>query len=293
MRSLTSRLAVLILRLRRDKRRYSSAARLRESVARDRAAGTVLPRYAARSGVEATLDATRSRPVYTVRPRSPGRAHVLYLHGGGYIHGATRHHWAFAGKLARELAATVTVPLYPLAPERDASHAFEFALSVYQDLLRTVAPEDLILAGDSAGAGLALALLQLAREHALPSPSRVVLVSPWLDVELPDAAVASLERLDPMISAPGLREAGRWYAGALGTRDPRVSPVHMDLHGLPPTMLFMGTHDILLPDARRFRARARQTGAPLQYFEYPGMFHDWVLTVLPEARRAFAQLTKN
>jgi acetyl esterase/lipase len=89
-----------------------------------------------------------------------------------------------------------------------------------------------------------------------------------------------------MLGIAGLREAGRMYAEGTDPRDPRVSPIHADLTGLAPITLFIGTRDVLLPDARRFAARAEEAGVELDYREYPGMFHNWLMQAIPEGREA-------
>ena len=292
MRSFQCRLAELVLRLTRSKSRYASEANLRKSVNKNRKAGPELPHYPDHAQLECGRAEFHGRPVYTIRPQGESpRKQLLYFHGGAYVHGVTKHHWQFVGKLARGLSANVTVPLYPLAPEHQATEVFDLAIKLYEDLLKHTRPEDLIIAGDSAGGGLALSLVHQLRERGIALPSRLLLVSPWLDAELNDPEIPTLERHDPMISVPGLRAAGRWYAGDIALNDPRISPIHMDLEGLPPTQLLIGTHDILWPDARKFREKALRLGAPLSYYEYPEMFHDWALTsILPEAKRAVEQI---
>ncbi len=113
-----------------------------------------------------------------------------------------------------------------------------------------------------------------------------MLFAPWLDLTTTDPGIADRESHDPFLSGPGLREAARLYTDGLDQRDPRVSPLFGDLSGLAPISVFTGTRDVLLTDSRRLRDRIRATGADVDYEEYPGMFHGWILQNLPEARHA-------
>jgi acetyl esterase/lipase len=146
--------------------------------------------------------------------------------------------------------------------------------------------EHQVISGDSAGGALALAIAQQLREEGRPQPARLVLISPWLDITLEDPISVVLDEYDPMLGIAGLREAGRMYAEGADPHDPRISPLYADLTGLGPFSLFIGTRDLLLPDARRFATRAREAGIDVDYGEYPGMFHNWVMQNMPEGREA-------
>ena len=231
-----------------------------------------------------------SLPVHWLRgPKRNGRLLLLYLHGGGYVCGPNAYQWRMISRLTNDLEATAVVPLYRVAPEHTHPAASQDAIRVYDDLLATHHARQIIILGDSAGAGLALSVAQQLRETGRPMPWKLVLISPWLDVELTNPEIEPLVDLDPCLAPEGLREAGRLYAGETPTSDPHVSPIHGDLAGLPPTQLLIGTHDILLADCRKFHERAQATdGFVLEYHEAQDMFHDWptVLPLVPEAWRA-------
>ena len=116
----------------------------------------------------------------------------------------------------------------------------------------------------------------------MPSPPALVLLSPWLDVTMTDPAQIELEKVDPLLVRAGPKAAGRWYAGAMSTTDPRVSPLYGEIAGLPPILMFCGTHDILLTDARRLAARAAAEGGDVEYHEEPGLMHVYPLLFFPE-----------
>ncbi|MGO4329423.1 alpha/beta hydrolase [Cupriavidus sp. 2TAF22] len=293
MPSIQCRLWRLALRLVRRKHRFSSAQALHEEIRRRRKAGRAEPsaRLLARHEVSSEAIAGVDFEVYTVRPRGAGSGRrILYLHGGGYVFDIVSQHWEFVGKLVDELGATVIVPIYPLAPEHTHREVFAGLMPLYERLVHGHDPAGLTVMGDSAGGGMALALAQLARDAGLALPGRLVLLSPFLDAGGSNPGIDAIEPLDLMLSRPGGIECGRVYAGDDPVTLAQVSPINGSLQGLPPTTLFIGTHDILLPDCRLFRELARQQGLPLRYFEYEGMFHVWMLLPMPEADAAFAQI---
>ncbi|WP_454738160.1 alpha/beta hydrolase [Cupriavidus necator] len=296
MPSLQCRLWRLALRLVRRKQRFASAQALHDEIHRRREAGRAFPskRLCARHAV--SLERVAGMEVYTVQPRAAvaaGKArHILYLHGGGYVFDIVSQHWEFIGKLVDALGCAVTVPIYPLAPEHTHRDVFGAMLPLWQTLQQRYADADLTVMGDSAGGGMALALAQVLRDSAQPLPRRLVLLSPFLDATGENPDIDALEPFDLMLSRPGGIECGRVYAGAEPVTRPQVSPMRGVLRGLPPTTLFIGTHDILLPDCRRFRELAQEQGLPLQYCEHEGMFHVWMLLPMPEADAAFVQIVQ-
>ncbi|WP_416052526.1 alpha/beta hydrolase fold domain-containing protein [Cupriavidus basilensis] len=291
MPSIQCRLWRLALRLVRRKQRFSSAQALHEEIRRRRKIGRANPtaRLLARHAV--SMEPVAGVEVYTVRPRGndSGRQ-ILYLHGGGYVFDIVSQHWDFIGKLVDALGATVTVPIYPLAPEHTHREVFAGLLPLYDQLVRGNPPASLTVMGDSAGGGMALALTQVARDTGRALPGRLVLLSPFLDATGSNPAIDVLEPLDPMLSKLGGIECGRVYAGGDPVTLAQVSPIYGSLRGLPPVTLFIGTHDVLLPDCRAYRALAQEQGLPLRYYEYEGMFHVWMLLPMPESNAAFAQI---
>jgi epsilon-lactone hydrolase len=235
------------------------------------------------------------RPVHTFTPRHGGSAwHLVYMHGGAFVNALTKFHWDIVEALIRATGATVTVPIYPLAPEHQYMETFRLLEEVYRGLLQRVAPERIILAGDSAGGNLALTQALYYREHGLPLPGHIILFSPWLDVTMSNSEARALEPKDVMLRVEPLRQQGRWWAGATDLRTPIISPIFGDLRGLPPLQVYQGTHDIFLPDARRLRDLVTAAGGEIQYYETPGGFHVFMgATFTPEARWVFQQIAGN
>jgi acetyl esterase/lipase len=145
--------------------------------------------------------------------------------------------------------------------------------------------------GDSAGGGLAASISMQAANVGLSRPAALVLLSPWLDVTMTDPSQEGIEKVDPLLSRWGPKAAGRWYAGSMSTADPRVSPLYGEIARLPPTLMFCGSHDILVADARRLVARAADEAAEIEYHEKAGLMHAYPLFFFPESRQARDRIT--
>ncbi|PSK87490.1 acetyl esterase/lipase [Murinocardiopsis flavida] len=236
------------------------------------------------------IDFRHGWPCYEVRPRSgPPAVNVVFLHGGAYIDQVSGMHWRLAETLVHTLRARVAVPVYPLVPEGTAARVVpEVAALVRESVDRDAGST--VLMGDSAGGGLAVAVAQRLRDESGYRPARLVLISPWLDVTMDHPDIPAVEPLDPELSRAGLRLAGRLWAGGLDPADPLASPINGDLAGLPPATVFIGTRDILNPDAHRFRDRAEEAGVPVEFHEAAGQIHVYPLYPLPEGRRARAHI---
>lgn len=287
------RVASLYLRLQRGPTRSPEALR-REY----RTRAYPLPAKVSR-GVRKIAEVKEARVashlVYTLTPRAtPSDWHIVYTHGGSFVHALDAAHWDILAAIVASTRATVSVPIYPLAPEHPRAKAFELLEAIYRDLVATTDPGRIALCGDSAGGNLALAQALHFRDRALPLPARIVLFSPWLDLTLADPAAIALEQKDVMLRRDELVEFGRWWAGATDPRDPLLSPLFADLAGLPPILIFQGTHDLFLPDARTFRDRAVAAGVQATLFEADGAFHDYMAaTFTPEAKAVFAEIAKS
>ncbi|WP_190394380.1 alpha/beta hydrolase fold domain-containing protein [Nocardiopsis quinghaiensis] len=227
---------------------------------------------------------------YTVLPREgrPDKA-VLYVHGGTYISEISPWHWVLISRMA-DAGCRVEVPLYGLAPRHTYREAFGFLQAVYRELLEHVDAGRTVFAGDSAGAGLALALAQTLPEVDLPRPARLILVSPWVDLTMSNPDIVEVEGDDPWLSPVGLKEAARAWAGGEHLAAPRLSPVNGVLSGLPPVDLYIGTHDVFLPDTRRLHAMIAEAGGAAELHEEAGAFHVYPLVPVPEGSRARARI---
>jgi cation diffusion facilitator CzcD-associated flavoprotein CzcO/acetyl esterase/lipase len=221
-----------------------------------------------------------------------GRA-ILYLHGGAYVGGSPRTHRGLAAQIALAGSATVHLIDYRLAPEHPHPAAVEDALAAYRGLLDSdLDPRSIVVAGDSAGAGLGLALAQRLRDGAGPLPGGLVLLNGWLDLALTGPSLEFNRRRDVGLAGTHLAESAEWYRGTTEPGDPELSPIHADLTGLPPMYLQCGTDDILLSDSERLAESAREAGIDVAFSRYEGMWHDFQLGagMNPQADAAIAEL---
>lgn len=157
---------------------------------------------------------------------------------------------------------------------------------VYLELLENVKPKNIILMGDSAGGGLALAFAQTLKLENIHQPLKIILLSPWLDISLSNPMIEDIDPSDYFLNVEGLRMTGKAFAGNLAHDDYHLSPIYGPLEGLGEISLFIGSHEILVADARRLKSMAEMKHIRFNYFEYKGMFHTWMLLNLPESRKA-------
>lgn len=238
---------------------------------------------------------------YNKAPRGDGVSFlspplVVYLHGGAYVMRTGPVHWGFAATLSRKFGgAPVALVDYPLAPASTAGPTLDAVARAYEAALAASSSpgQRVVVVGDSAGGGLALALAQRLVARGGRVPDALVLFSPWVDVALEDDVeqMRALEKTDAILKLAGLRACGRLFAGAAaaggGARDPRASPLFGDCadERLPKTVVFAATGELLLPQLRRLRDRMPAA----RYVEAAGVPHGWpVLAVLgvPESLRA-------
>ncbi|GIX49791.1 MAG: hydrolase [Candidatus Tectimicrobiota bacterium] len=218
---------------------------------------------------------------------------ILYLHGGGYVLGSPATHRGLAGRLALAAAARVLVIDYRLAPEHPFPAAVEDATAAYRWLLASgYAPQRLVIAGDSAGGGLTVATLVALRDAGDPLPAAAVCLSPWVDLEGTGASMTIKAGEDPLVQRELLQQMAAWYLGGAPPRTPLAAPLYAELHGLPPLLLQVGTAEVLLDDAVRLAARARDAGVEVTLEPWEDMIHVWQLFAprLPEGQQAIERI---
>lgn len=208
--------------------------------------------------------------------RIAGRV-LFYIHGGGFVIGSPRSYQGFAGSLGKKAGAEqVWLPDYRRAPEARFPAALDDVLAVWEQLHTQQSEAEVLLAGDSAGGNLSLALCIAARDRGLPLPKRVYLQSPWLDLTLSSRSHARQDRRDPFLGTWFLeRDFARHYAGATPRNHPLLSPLYADLQGLPPFLVQVGSREVLLDDSRHFVTRARAAGVDATIEVWRGMWHAW------------------
>jgi epsilon-lactone hydrolase len=199
---------------------------------------------------------------------------ILYLHGGVYVIGSARASVPLAANLARRTKAKVVSVDYRLAPEHPYPAALDDAKTAYEGLLdRGIVPSNIAISGESAGGGLAIALLLALKDAGRPMPSSAFVMSPMTDLTLSGNSIIEKETVDPLFTANALRRRVPDYVGAADPSDPYISPAFGDLRGLPPLLIQVGSHEILLSDAIRLAARAAEDDVATVLDVTPGVPH--------------------
>lgn len=217
--------------------------------------------------------------------------YLFYLHGGGFVLTFFPAHWKLISDLVEETGYTAVVPAYPLAPETPYPGALNMIYEVFCELAGKVGAENIVVAGDSAGASLALALCMKLRDEGQAQARKAILICPCLDISLSNPEIGEVRKTDPLLDVDLQIECGRAYTGAADKKNPYISPLYGDMKNLAPIYLFTGTHDILWPDCKKLYERARKEKIDFHYFEYEGMIHDWILFPIPESKEVLVTLS--
>lgn len=212
---------------------------------------------------------------------APSRTTILYLHGGGYRMGSALAYRAYGSRLAAAAGAEVVLPDYRLAPEHPFPAAVHDALAVYRWMLddRALDPRSVVIAGDSAGAGLTVALLIVSRDNGLPLPAGAIVISPWSDLSNAGATFETNAELDQVFSLAAASEAADTYLQGADPAEPLASPARADLSGLPAIHVMVGGNEVLLDDARSLVDAALTAGVDATLSVHPGRSHVWHLNV--------------
>ena len=211
---------------------------------------------------------------------------ILYLHGGGYVIGSARTGANLAAPLSRRSGVPAVSLEYRLAPEHPFPAGIHDALAAYRELVEGGQP--VVVAGDSAGGGLALGMLLAARAEGLPQPAGAVLFSPWTDVALTGPSIDARGDYDPLFSRANMEESAALYLGGADPRNELASPVLADLTGLPPLLVQVGSAEVLLDDSLRLVARAAEQEVDVSLDVIAGAPHvfQYFAGLLPEADEA-------
>jgi len=223
----------------------------------------------------------------TVRGTTDRSPVLLYLHGGGFIGCSPETHRPLVGSLCSRLQANAFVPEYRLAPEFPYPAALDDAMQSYRHLLHTlrIHPRRIILAGDSAGGGLALSAAMRIRDEGLAQPAAIVAYSPWTDLAVSGQSLDENSDRCAMFAGITIRRAAPLYLGDTEPCDPGPSPLYGDFRGLPPLLMHASSDEVLRDDAVRVAERASAAGVTVEFRLWRRVPHVWQFfpAILPEA----------
>ena len=218
---------------------------------------------------------------------------ILYLHGGGYVFGGLDSHREIAWRLAKQTGQRVLLLDYRLAPEHQFPAPVDDAYAAYCWLLgEGYSAENLIVAGDSAGGGLAIALALKLKDEGVQLSSALVLMSPWADLTLSGATIDANDASDVMLSRGALQRFADIYLGDQDAAHPYASPLFGDLSGLPRTYVIVGDGEVLRSDSDRLAKGIEAAGGEISLKVWPGMMHVFPVAarLIPEGRQAIQDI---
>jgi monoterpene epsilon-lactone hydrolase len=239
------------------------------------------------------VDADGVPCVWASMPGTSTERTIFYLHGGGYVIGSPNGYRELAAALSQAADARVLLIDYRLAPENPHPAGVQDATIAYRWLVKQEAdPANTVVAGDSAGGGLTVALLAALRDAGDRLPAAAVCMSPWVDITLSGASVDDRAELDPIVSRPLLENMAGAYLMGQDPQTPSASPLFADLSGLPPILILVGTSEALHDDSTRLADRAREAGVDVTLSVADEMYHVWpaMSSFLPEAREAVEEI---
>lgn len=257
--------------------------------------GMDLLRYIHQKPKSVQLRAAENCPltgVWAIPENAAAQKVILYSHGGSYVSGSPATHEPIIARLAQQSGLAVFAYDYRLAPENPYPAALEDALTAVEYLEAAGYPTaQTAFCGDSAGGGLTLALVMALRDRGKTLPAAVCVISPWTDLTESNDSHFANGAIDPLISSEELRDMALLYAGDHDLHEPYLSPLFGDFTGFPPTLIHVGTNEVLLDDSRELAVRMDAQGAEVDIDIYEGMWHVWHMFDIPEARAAIRKIT--
>lgn len=231
-----------------------------------------------------------------IKPQTESTQLIFHIHGGAFFLGSLKTHRAFLTQITARTQMQVLHVDYPLSPKHQHPEAIDALFDIYTTLLdQGVQSKDIILSGDSCGANLALALALRIQQEKLPQVSGLILLSPFLDLTLTSESLRYNAQHDALLSIETLETGIDYYVPKnMDKSDPTISPLFADLTGLPPILVQVGSKEILLDDAQRFKERAEQANVEVHFKIYTGMWHNFQMfsAWFDEAQQAIADLAE-
>ena len=228
---------------------------------------------------EVSIQKYKERKVFIVTPKEQNKTEntIFYIHGGAYMAEVTKEHWEFIKNIAIDTNATIIIPDYPLAPKYTYKEVFEMIEPIYKEIAEKVDFKKIVVMGDSAGGGLALALEEKLSQEGVSMPEKTILISPWLDVRLNNPEIEEVQKRDKELSKIKLQLAGIAYAGKDWKDSYLVNPIDGNLSKLKNITILTGTNDILNPDVHLLQKKAKEQGVTIEVKEYENAGHIWMI----------------
>ena len=222
--------------------------------------------------------------IATVRSKKSTAKHIILLHGGAYFAEAVKGHRQLIEKLVLLHHYKVSFIDYPLAPENNATTTLSLVEKAFNKIADEFPDDEFLLFGDSAGGGLALALIQILRDNKNPKmPLKTVLVSPWLDISMSNREISGFTGKDVLLNYNGLKECGKIYAQDLDLKDPKVSPIYGNLENLSKIKIFVSDSELFYPDCLLFKQKLDSASGSTAFLSVKEkMIHDWIVLPIKE-----------
>ena len=277
---------IQIKKLSNNKKIYNQYIKLKN---KEEEINFVLPKFVCSSKIEE--EKVNDYQVFNISKNKNYKTIILYLHGGSYIQQPLIFHWTFCDKLAKDLNAKVIVPIYPLAPKHNWKEAYSLIEEIYANVLKEK-NKKVIIMGDSAGGGMALGFCKYLSKKKMKQPSKLILISPWLDITMSNDKIKNFDSKDPFLSVYALKKAGELWAGNLKTSNYKLSPKNGSLKDIKNVYLFVGTREIFYPDILEFFQKLKKKKIKSQLFVGEGLNHVYPLHPIPEAKKAYKEILK-
>ena len=242
--------------------------------------------------IEGVTGIEKRQAEWLIPTEAPTDKVILYTLGGGYVSGSCKDHRAMVAKIATGSGVKILMFDHRVAPEDPFPAALDDAVTAYRWLLaQGFSPANIMIVGESAGGGLCLATLLALRDQGIPLPGAAVAISPWTDLALTGESYNT--KLDTSIDPPGMSVVcSKYYVGENDPRNPWISPLYGDLHGLPPLFICVGTYETMLDDSLRFAEKAKDADVDVTLSVWDEMVHCFPLMapLFPEAEQALDEI---
>ncbi len=231
-----------------------------------------------------------NRTVFIISPKREKTSDTLifYLHGGAYVAEMSKNHWNFIQSVVQDTGATVVLPDYPLTPKYNYKDVFNMIEPIYKKMIQKVESKNIIVMGDSAGGGMALALCENLQKQEIIQPNQIILISPWLDVTLQNSKIDEVQNKDKKLKKETLKIAGIAYANGneQELKNYLISPLYGNVENLKNITIFTGTNDILNPDVHELVKKNNN----IIIKEYTEKSHIWLIDEKEEAKKEYQDL---